>query len=768
MSPTRSILRKPTTSMPRAKVSQASSSVVGAPLTKDPTATSLSSVVVLSSHRLSHTIHELTDFLSSLEDSAAVTSLPQRLGRLLVERDIKVAHWMKELDKNGDGSVSKLEFRVHLRSLLGSSSVPAEMREIDDLFATLDRNNTGILDLAELRVAMKKLQEEASELSVRIARYATHNASFRAVIETYQVAIADTTEFERAVSRLDMLKTDTSPAARLGALLAKRNIKIGEVARKWDSDGSGSIDLKEFRRHVRAMGFVGTDTEISRVFDQFDIDESEELDVGELKGALKTLQDAAAGADAEILTQETSIGSLKKAAKASQKAAGLAKLKAEEDYASDEAAAKAEAAAKVAAKALKVEQAKAAKEAEAAMLLERDRALRAEAEVNLRSSTASDLECSHTRRFNYNEAQTGVAVASVSAAHMAYEAKGETFIEKLDALASDGWLRSDYHRYELAAENRAHYKQQRQLQDMARDQLAADQEVYLRRARANAAGSREQRRQKAEEVKMMRQRKADEFSAMKAEAAARAERAQANAQAWAEQAAQRVSAVKLRSRVNTRQELALERARAAADMRAQQRRALQDARDEQDAQQRGDRSVSSAEESGSAGRSSRAFALLTAEEKRIVDASAFEAETARNQAAERAREARKREKERKIELAKGVRQVKNLTQLAQEERLAKTAAKEEQDRLAAEAVADAAAEATRAAEAAAAEAAANAEADRLRTAAEAVTAAELERKERKALARRAKADAQKKLLAGAMNSAQKISGSAMNSVELNR
>jgi len=70
--------------------------------------------------------------------------------------------------------------------------------------------------------------------------------------------------------------------------LARSASRVIEVFQVFDEDGSGQIDRHEFRKAVKALGFVDIrDAEIDKVFDDFDEDESGELDYRELNKKLR-------------------------------------------------------------------------------------------------------------------------------------------------------------------------------------------------------------------------------------------------------------------------------------------------------------------------------------------------------------------------------------------------------------------------------------------------------------------------------------------------
>ena len=74
-------------------------------------------------------------------------------------------------------------------------------------------------------------------------------AELRDLAEVVRAASVDTATYEAAERELEELKRGTV-ASRLGAVLATRRVKVGEVILDWDANGDGNIDKKEFRHQV--------------------------------------------------------------------------------------------------------------------------------------------------------------------------------------------------------------------------------------------------------------------------------------------------------------------------------------------------------------------------------------------------------------------------------------------------------------------------------------------------------------------------------------
>ena len=179
-------------------------------------------------------------------------TLTSKLGTLLNDKGVKVGALVTEWDRNKDGDISKTEFRINVRKL-GMTDV--DVHDIDNLYDELDESGDGSLDLGELKVALKKLQDDAGLAAKQGGLVQAHAAGLMKVAEVFESAVADADTLETAEKELEHMKNNRSSASRLGALLTSRNVKIGDVVRTWDKDGDGSVDQKEFRAHLTKLGF---------------------------------------------------------------------------------------------------------------------------------------------------------------------------------------------------------------------------------------------------------------------------------------------------------------------------------------------------------------------------------------------------------------------------------------------------------------------------------------------------------------------------------
>lgn len=65
---------------------------------------------------------------------------------------------------------------------------------------------------------------------------------------------------------------------QLKKALSSNMKRVLDLFRDWDDDASGTVDKKEFRRAVTALGLEAPRIEIDRLFDSFDKDGGGEID----------------------------------------------------------------------------------------------------------------------------------------------------------------------------------------------------------------------------------------------------------------------------------------------------------------------------------------------------------------------------------------------------------------------------------------------------------------------------------------------------------
>ena len=86
-------------------------------------------------------MHELDPVLAT---ERVLRNLTRRLGEAILNRGISTAALIKEWDKDGDGELSKIEFKQAVRLTL---AIKASNDQIDDIFDMLDVDGDGCIDI---------------------------------------------------------------------------------------------------------------------------------------------------------------------------------------------------------------------------------------------------------------------------------------------------------------------------------------------------------------------------------------------------------------------------------------------------------------------------------------------------------------------------------------------------------------------------------------------------------------------------------------------
>jgi Ca2+-binding EF-hand superfamily protein len=195
-------------------------------------------------------------------DEDSDKSVAEQLRDALSKSAVKVVDLFKDWDKDGNGKVSKEEFRKAM-GLLGFS-VPAE--DIDALFDSWDPDGSGVLSMGELD---KQLSEHKAQLEAQ--------RKARALKKRTQ------TEEKVLLRGFDVDEdSDKSVAEQLRDALSKSSARVVDLFKDWDTDGNGKISREEFRKAMGLLGFSVPAEDIDALFDSWDPDGSGLLSMGEL------------------------------------------------------------------------------------------------------------------------------------------------------------------------------------------------------------------------------------------------------------------------------------------------------------------------------------------------------------------------------------------------------------------------------------------------------------------------------------------------------
>ena len=215
-----------------------------------------------------------------------------KVGEKLAERSAQnadkekfIVDLMREWDPNRDGTITKMEFRQNLRAMLPDDK--PDVKECDKLFDMLDADRSGEMDINELKMALKRFQEKATEFAEQAISVHANAGKYRERAVRAEKVALQTAESEQSVKDLETM-SKKSVGAQLGGILIKKGLKVGDLVATWGTS-TGQISKEDFRKHVTALGLQAPPTDVDELFDDLDDDLGGFLDQFEVRAALKRL-----------------------------------------------------------------------------------------------------------------------------------------------------------------------------------------------------------------------------------------------------------------------------------------------------------------------------------------------------------------------------------------------------------------------------------------------------------------------------------------------
>ena len=210
---------------------------------------------------------------------------------MLHENAQRAIDMFRALDKNGDGTVSKSEFRAAL-PLLGFDA--AKMDLIDDLYNELDDNGNGLLDHSELEKALRRDDIVLAD-------------NLQAGAVAFDVDVQqrfDVRKSARDGTLVAPLITDYKVDDLKQALINSAS-RVLDMFRAFDADNNGQVSKSELRAALPLLGFDASNTAIiDGLFDSIDVDKSGTIEYAELGAKLR-------GRDDIVLDEELREGAVK-------------------------------------------------------------------------------------------------------------------------------------------------------------------------------------------------------------------------------------------------------------------------------------------------------------------------------------------------------------------------------------------------------------------------------------------------------------------------
>ena len=277
-------------------------------------------------------------------DDIDVSELRDALEHLGVSADGSQAKAVMRRYDGGSGALGLSEFRrlvTELREFQGDVASPrSPADDIKATFRRFDDDNSGDIDVSELRNALKHLgiNADGSQARAVMRRYDGGTGSLK--LPEFRRLVTELREFKgdapsprspaddikAAFRRFDDDNSGDIDVSELREALKYLGVKADSsqaraVMRRYDG-GTGSLKLPEFRRLVTELrDFQGAHTsspqspvdDIKATFRRFDDDNSGDIDVSELRNALKHLGINADGSQARAVMRryDGGTGSLK-------------------------------------------------------------------------------------------------------------------------------------------------------------------------------------------------------------------------------------------------------------------------------------------------------------------------------------------------------------------------------------------------------------------------------------------------------------------------
>ena len=207
-------------------------------------------------------------------DLASDKSVQEQLRDILTANAVRVVDLFREWDEDGDGTVSRKEFGKALRAM----GVAAEKADYDALFDTFDADKSGVLEYSELNRALRRggsvqLDPSLQAGSVHIELTARNKSNSFSGGSSPPRNIRKTTD--------ELVMED------LWRALGKNAARLMDLFRRWDTNGDGVIDRKEWLQAIPLIGVRASAEHINRLFDECDADGSGSIEYAELRSAVR-------------------------------------------------------------------------------------------------------------------------------------------------------------------------------------------------------------------------------------------------------------------------------------------------------------------------------------------------------------------------------------------------------------------------------------------------------------------------------------------------
>ena len=211
----------------------------------------------------------------------------QQLRNALSKNAMRVIDLFREWDEDGDGTVSKKEFRKAM-PLIG---LDLPRKEIDGVFDTWDPDGSGEIGLDELNKILRRGAEVSLDASQKAGGKGAISMQSKPKHALRKGGAKGGTQQALARSLAD--QEGPVDAVQLREILSQNAVRVIDLFKEWDEDGDGNVTKKEFRKAIPALGVQAPRAEIDALFDSFDPDGSGSIEYAEFNKLLRRPKTAA-------------------------------------------------------------------------------------------------------------------------------------------------------------------------------------------------------------------------------------------------------------------------------------------------------------------------------------------------------------------------------------------------------------------------------------------------------------------------------------------
>ena len=171
-----------------------------------------------------------------------------------------------------------------VRSLDKNGDIPG----LDAMLAELDKDGDGQVTLDEwvdhMPADFKSGLRKAGHKALHIQYGASHSSSNSvAKMATEDVRGQEQAKFDEARKRNKMLQRRATKAHAPGDMMAGGTLDTERIFRKYDTDGSGKLSLREFRSALAGLNLKAAGTSAKELIAMMDVDGSGEVDIHEFE-----------------------------------------------------------------------------------------------------------------------------------------------------------------------------------------------------------------------------------------------------------------------------------------------------------------------------------------------------------------------------------------------------------------------------------------------------------------------------------------------------